>query len=224
MPLDRRLKRLWTYDDLLEMPDDGNHYEIIAGDLIQLHVEGELRRWTCADLLAAPDDGKRWEIIDGHRIELTTPDLGHATVVSNLLSQLLPLRRAHGLKVFTAPLLVFLSEDTMMQPDIACLLPDSLARLTRDGIDGAPDLMVEVISLGMRSHDIYAKREIYRSYGINEYWIVDPVARSVDVQTLREAHYREKGFSGDDTLASPLLPCADLPLAAIFADLDGIED
>jgi hypothetical protein len=50
---------------------------------------------------------------------------------------MLPLRRAHGLKVFTAPLLVFLSEDTMMQPDIACLLPDSLARLTRDGIDGA---------------------------------------------------------------------------------------
>ncbi len=182
-------------------------------------------RWTLDDLFALPDDGKRYELVEGQLTEMPAPSMAHAIVVANLLRLLFALRSAIGLETFTAPMAVFLRSQDLLQPDIVGLLPNSRARRVKAGIDGPPDLVIEVLSPSTRDHDLLTKRALYGLAGVREYWIVDPEARTVERLSLHDdALHRASLASVGESLESPLLPGAAIPLAAIFADLDGIED
>ena len=127
--------------------------------------------------------------------------------------------------LLTAPLDVFFPGADPVQPDIVVLLPDSNASLVVRGIEGPPDLLVEVLSLSNRGRDLLTKRALYARAGVPEYWIVDPMSRTIEVLTLdRDAFHTAQVAAGQDTVVSPLLGGMAFPLATVFARLDEIED
>ena len=183
------------------------------------------RTWTYEDLLALPDDGKRYEIIGGELYEMPGPNGEHAAAVVNLIVLLAPFVQALRGALRTAPIDAFMPLGTPVQPDVLVVLPGGAARLVRRGVEGAPDLVVEVLSPSNRAYDTLLKRSLYAAAGVREYWIVDPEARTVEVLTLhQDALHRAGLYAGDDPIASPLLPDVAFSAADVFAGLDEIAE
>jgi Uma2 family endonuclease len=176
--------------------------------------------WTYHDLLLLPDDGRRYEIIEGDLYEMPAPNLEHATTIFNLVLMLAPVVQSLGGRMFFAPLDVFFQGADPVEPDIVVILPGWQGRLPLRGPEGAPDLLVEILSPSNRGHDLLTKRTLYARAGVREYWIVDPAQRTVEILTLdREAFHSSQMASGDDAAVSPLLDGAAFPLAQIFANV-----
>lgn len=137
--------------------------------------------WAYADLTALPDDQIRYEIIDGELFEMLSPTLAHARAIMALIRLLPPLLDRLGGTLLTAPLDVFFAGANPVQPDLVALLPDSRARGVRRGVEGPPDLLIEVLNPSKRAHDLVRKRQLYARGGVREYWIVDPDAASIEI-------------------------------------------
>ncbi|HEU0114860.1 MAG TPA: Uma2 family endonuclease [Thermomicrobiales bacterium] len=177
--------------------------------------------WRYEDLLALPDDGRRYEIIEGELHEMQAPSWAHATVIMNVIALLLPVVRAMGGLIRTAPLDVFFPGADPVQPDIIVVLPNSEATPSNRGLEGRPDLVVEVISPSNRGHDLLTKYALYARAGVREYWLIDPAARRLDIHALdRDALHLVQSATGDDIVVSPLLQGAEISAAAIFAGID----
>lgn len=177
--------------------------------------------WTYEDLFSLPDDGRRYEIIEGDLYEMPAANLVQATVIANLIAMLIPLVTRLGGRWFTAPLDVFFAGATPVQPDIVVILPGWSGSLPPRGPDGAPDLLIEVLSPSNRTHDLLTKRALYGRAGVREYWLVDPEARTIEILALdRDALHRVSVSSGEDTPVSPLLGSLPVTAADLFAGIE----
>jgi Uma2 family endonuclease len=178
-------------------------------------------RLTYADYRQLPEDGRRYEILEG-RLEVSpSATLVHQTVVARLMALLLPwiLERDLG-RLLTAPLDVILSNDTIVQPDLLFVSRERLKAIAGRWIHGCPDLVIEVLSQSTSSRDLGAKRQIYARFGVQEYWIVDPEARSITLLALDGSAYRELGSgTGDRCLRSSILAGFQIVPAQVFQDL-----
>jgi Uma2 family endonuclease len=178
-------------------------------------------QWRYEDLLALPDDGRRYEIIEGELYERPAPSWAHAIVIANLMLLIGPIVRAIGGHIATAPLDIFFPGANPAQPDLIVVLPDSEARPSPRGVEGPPDLVVEVLSPSNREHDLLTKRALYAQAGVREYRLVDPDARRIDILALgRDAFHLVQSAAGDDVAISSLLGDAEIRVAAIFAGID----
>lgn len=169
---------------------------MVAGAVVESGAGG--RAFTRDDLDRMPDDGHRYELIDGALIVTPAPGLSHQTVVTNLAALLIPLCPP-DLKALVAPFDVDLAEDTRVQPDVLVA-----PRTNFDGrrLEGAPTLVVEVLSPSTRHLDPGLKRARYATAGCPSYWIVDPPEPSVIAYELAGDAYREVGrATGDEALA-----------------------
>ena len=181
--------------------------------------------WTYDDLVSLPDDGRRYEIIEGDLYEMPAPGWEHVIVVMNLIRLLDAIVEALGGRLATAPGDVFFEGADPVQPDIIVTLPGWTGKVRRRGLQGAPDLLIEVLSPSSRGHDTLTKRALYARAGVREYWIVDPMQRTVELLTPdRDAFHKTQLATGTDAVISPLLNGNAFPLASIFARLDEIED
>ncbi len=128
--------------------------------------------------------------------------------------------RAQGLgAVYDAPFDVILSEEDVVQPDIVFVAAEHRHRLRPEGLRGAPDLVVEILSPATAERDRGVKQHLYFKYGVREYWLVDPEGQTVEVLTRGEAGFVTVArLSPGRTLASPLLPGFTPDVAAFFAD------
>lgn len=178
--------------------------------------------WTYEDLLSLPDDGRRYEIIEGDLYEMPAPSWEHSTTVMNLILMLAPVIQSLGGLLRTAPLDTFFQGADPVQPDILVILPGSRAVGGGRGVQGPPDLLIEVLSPSNRGHDVLTKRSLYARAGVREYWIVDPMERAVEILVLdRDALHTVQVASGGDAVVSRLLAETTFPLPAIFS---GIAD
>jgi len=108
-----------------------------------------------------------------------------------------------------------------VQPNILVILPEGLAQVVPRGIEGPPDLVVEVLSPSNRGHDLLTKRALYARAGVREYWLVDPEARTIEILALdRDAFHLAVAASGDETAVSPLLGPLPTSAADLFAGID----
>jgi Uma2 family endonuclease len=177
--------------------------------------------WTYEDLLALPQDGKRYEIIEGDLYEMPSPSWAHSTVVANLITMLIPLVVRLGGSWRTAPLDVFFQGANPVQPDIVVMLPGSGAHPIARGVEGAPDLVIEVLSPPNCGHEVLTKRSLYARAGVREYWMVDPEARTIEILALdRDALHLVPATSGDDVPVSPLLGPLPITAADLFAGVE----
>jgi len=176
-------------------------------------------RFTYQDYLLLPED-KRYEILDGDLRMVPAPNTCHQIVSRNLETALVNHTRRTGAgEVLNAPCDVVLALESVVQPDLLFVRSERREIITRANIQGAPDLVVEILSESSRAPDTGVKRKLYSRHGVQEYWIVDPDAATVEVLVLSETGYVSTGMRGKaDRLSSPLLPDLNLPLAEIFPE------
>lgn len=176
---------------------------------------------TYEDYLYFPEDGKRHELIDGEHYVTAAPNLMHQTIALNLAGDLRSFFRPRGLgSVWAAPTDVVLSEFDVVQPDVFFVSKGRL-RLAADGakIQGAPDLVVEVLSPRTRRTDAITKRHLYEKFGVQEYWMADPELETIEVYRLVEGTFRreaELSTEQEDVLSTSLLPGLEIALTEIF--------
>lgn len=179
------------------------------------------KRLTYNDLEAIPQrrEGEWHEIIDGELIVTPAPIPFHQDVSGNIYDPLRSFVRARKLgKVYYAPVDVRLTPDNVLIPDIIFIARHRLHIVGPKTIDAAPDLVVEILSPGTRRRDLTVKRDLYARFGVQEYWIVDPESRMVQVLALVGGAFQEVPLLPGPTIQSRVLPGFALALDAVFAD------
>jgi Uma2 family endonuclease len=122
-------------------------------------------------------------------------------------------------QVLFAPVDVRFSDRDQVQPDLLFIRGERLDIYQGHTVQGAPDLVVEIVSPSDRSFDEVRKRALYEANGVPEYWIVDPKARTLRLLVLTEGRYVEAA-PRDGRLRSTVLPDLVVDPAALFAGLD----
>ena len=177
------------------------------------------RKLTYEDYVLFPEDGQRHEIIDGEHYVSPAPLLRHQQISMRLSIRLGSFVETNRLgELYAAPADVLLSEHDILQPDIIFISNERAAILTPKNIQGAPDLVIEILSPSTRRLDERLKLERYELLGVREYWIVDPAGRVVVFQVDGETFRRtvELSAEAEDVLTTPLLPGLQIPLADLF--------
>ncbi len=148
-------------------------------------------QWTYEDFLRLPDDGVRYEIIDGVLYMTNAPDPEHQYAVLQIAFALETVVRAGHLGVvYTAPIEVHLPGIAQpVQPDVLFIAQARREIIKSKFIEGAPDLIVEVLSPSTTRVDRSIKFGAYERAGVREYWIANPKPRSIEVYTLTRGEY-----------------------------------
>jgi len=121
-------------------------------------------------------------------------------------------------KVFHAPCDVVLSNTDVVQPDLL-FVSHERAHLLLGGasILGAPDLVVEILSPSTAGRDRTLKRGPYAKHGVQEYWLIDPDARTVTVLRLAGGAFEMvRLYGAGETMTSPMLAGFAVDLDEIF--------
>jgi Uma2 family endonuclease len=174
---------------------------------------------TYQDYLQLPDE-QRYEVLEGDLRMVPAPGTGHQRILWRLSRAVGDFVEPQRLgRAYFAPVDVILDEDSVVQPDLLVVLTQNLARIRPEGVFGAPDLVVEILSPSNAHRDRGIKRRLYGRYGVQEYWIIDPQERTVEVTSLRDGHMETwSSFPAGATLRSPLFPAFTLPVDSIFAE------
>ena len=183
------------------------------------------QRCSYADLLAW-DDNTRYELYDGQPVALASPSNVHQLICAELLRQLANYLVGKRCKVYPAPFDVRLFEehgdspedvDTVLQPDLTVVCDKS--KVDRHGIHGAPDLVIEILSQSSARYDRFVKFSLYQRAGVQEYWIVDPVTRTVCVYTLEDdAYHAAAVYSSDLSVPVGILDNCNIDLSTVFGE------
>jgi Uma2 family endonuclease len=175
-------------------------------------------KMTYAQYCLLPEDGKQYEVIDGELFMTPAPRPKHQKIVVRLTEELSRFVRANKLgEVFVAPTDVLLDEHTILQPDVLFIRKDRLGIVKEDAIEGAPDLVVEVLSPSTFYKDLRKKMTAYAQFGVQEYWIVDPETESIEICARRDDKLQSaRKFSSDEAVESALLPGFRLRVKEVF--------
>ena len=149
---------------------------------------------TYADYAAIPEDGRRYELREGELSVTPAPGTRHQGILRDLLGVLNDHVRRGGLGViFPAPVDCILADTTVLQPDLVFVAVARQALVTGRGIEGAPTLVVEILSPSTAGSDRTVKAGLYARHGVPWYWIVDPEARTIEALALRGSTYEPAG-------------------------------
>ena len=170
-----------------------------------------------ADYLKTSDD-ERYELLHGALVMAPAPLIDHQYALINLIIAIGAFVKKHKLgKVYSAPFDVVLSDTNVVQPDLLFVSTARQHSITPENIQGAPDLVVEILSPSTAERDRTVKSDLYAQHGVHEYWIVDPDARTITVFLLNEGEFEEVDtYSEGETLTSPMLTGFSIALDEIF--------
>lgn len=152
--------------------------------------------YTIDDIYNLPD-GQRAELIDGELYMMATPNRIHQKLVMTLSSTIFNYINGKDgdCEVYPSPFAVFLNADDnlYLEPDISVICDKD--KLTDDGCKGAPDWIIEIVSSSSRAMDYNKKLFKYRTAGVREYWIVDPMKQQITVYNFEHDTFEEYSFS-----------------------------
>jgi Uma2 family endonuclease len=183
-------------------------------------MQAATRKLDYADWVAIPYEGQRSEIIDGRLVVNPPPSLFHQRWSKRLQRQLEAFFETPGssAEVFDAPVGVVLGPHDIVEPDIV-VVADRSSQITRLAIEGAPLLVVEVLSPSSIAHDRRVKFDRYRVLGVSHYWILDGDLRRLECFRLEQGEYRlAASAEGDATLTPPDFPGLLVTLADLWKD------
>lgn len=156
--------------------------------------------YTIDDIYALPE-GQRAELIDGQIYDMAPPSPMHQELLMELSATLRDYIKKNGgpCKVYPAPFAVFLNEDdrNYVEPDISVICDSS--KVDNRGYQGAPDFIIEIVSPSSQRMDYLTKLFKYRTAGVREYWIVNPLQRTVQVYSF-EGTEDSTQYSFDDEI------------------------
>lgn len=165
------------------------------------------------------EEGYQYELINGEIVKKQAPSPAHQNASGNLYVMLHQFNREQKLggKCFAAPLDVFFTELDYYQPDIIFISQNRLRIITPDGVEGAPDLIVEILSPSTARHDRDRKMKVYRRTGVLEYWVVDPSNRSIEIYARQNDDFEMSDFAmGTGEVRSRLLEGLVVDVAEVF--------
>jgi len=177
----------------------------------------EKKRYTYEDYLKTPDD-ERYELIEGELLMTPSPIPKHQRISREIEFELMKFAKENDLgEIFDAPCDVYLDNENVVQPDILFISKERLDIIGEKNIQGAPDLVIEIISESTAYRDLVQKKKLYAKFGVKEYWIVIPREELIEVYILKDNTYMlHKTYSKDDTLESPYLRNLKVELTGIF--------
>ena len=173
------------------------------------------KQYTWNDYQQLPND-ERWEIIAGEIFDMSpSPTTRHQSIAFELSRQLGNFFKGKPCKPFVAPTDLKLSDEDVVQPDLMVVCDKS--QITESHIEGAPALVVEILSPSTQSYDRKLKMGLYACAGVKEVWLVSPLPASIEVFLLDGATYRFVGmYQIVDTFKSLSFEALKLDLEAVF--------
>jgi Uma2 family endonuclease len=159
-----------------------------------------------------------YQLVEGDLIMSPSPTSFHQTILGNLFFLVRHFLSENPLgRVFLAPLDVFLNDINIYQPDIVFVARKHLGRITDRGIEGAPDLVVEILSPSTSVYDRGSKRKVYAKSRVKEMWLIDPDKKRIQVFHLQQnAEAPAVNVGPRGKLTSRTFPGLALECAALF--------
>jgi Uma2 family endonuclease len=174
--------------------------------------------WTYADLCTFPEDRYRYEILDGELVVTPSPTTTHQKISGRIHMELmLQVEHTGAGIVFYAPVDLIFAETRTVVPDLLVVATERRGIITERGVEGAPALVVEILSPSTQVTDRERKRKLYAAEGVAEYWLVDPATHSFQVLALMETGYRLHGRFGPGERVSSTVFALDLEVDPVFA-------
>ncbi|QAA35266.1 Uma2 family endonuclease [Clostridium manihotivorum] len=177
------------------------------------------KRYTYKEFLEITKDVDRAEFIDGEIIMQATPTAQHQSIVLNIASEFRNFFLGKGCRPYIAPFDIILDDENeeikRVQPDISVICGHNLTN--ENQFNGVPRLIVEVVSPSNASDDYIKKLNLYMRFGVNEYWIVSPKNRTIQIFNLENDVYGEpKIYFENDLVKSSIFEGLSLEIKKVF--------
>jgi len=181
------------------------------------------KKMTYTDLLEMDlpaDDLGIYELLNGEIMKRSSPNTPHQRVSMKLVLRLSKYIEENQLgELFHAPYDVYFDEyNAGIQPDLLFVSHErSFVIKENNGVVGAPDLVIEILSKGTTIRDRGIKKDIYEQFAVREYWIVDPQHRSIEVYLMENNRYRLFSFAEEEgAVKSSVLDGLELEMTGVF--------
>jgi len=176
------------------------------------------KKYTVADYMLL-EEGAPFQLINNDLIMSPSPSLLHQLILGEFydaIKTFLKENKNKGLLVLP-PMDIHLDEDNVYQPDLIFISAERINEIIKDHIEGAPDIVVEILSPSNAYYDLRQKKDIYEKYGVKEYIIIDPVQENADVYVLKDGSYQlPQKVQKNETLHSILLKGFSVELFKLF--------
>lgn len=179
----------------------------------------EKKKQTYTDYVRITPEGWGYELFDGNIRDMApAPYTSHQHILYNLVLILGEYVKKHDAGiVMIAPTDVYFDEHNCVQPDILFISKERLHIITEKNIQGAPDLVIEIVSPHHRQHDTVEKKKLYERFGVKEYWIVFPDEQLIETYLLKAGEYiLQATFTNEQTLQSATLGSLYIATPKIF--------
>jgi Uma2 family endonuclease len=180
---------------------------------------------TYDDYATLPDDGSRYELVDGV-LEMMSPSASakHQIISAQIQKRLVQSCEDEYLIIY-APMDVILSPVEVRQPDLIMIHRGRLHIITKRGIEGPPDLVVEILSPSSIKRDKVGKLKSYAQHEIPEYWIVDPSNWLLEQYVLQEKSYElNEVYTEDDQVCSNHITCVSFSMNQIMKEIPDLPE
>ena len=176
--------------------------------------------FTYDEYKTLPETGPQYQLVEGDLIVTPAPNTRHQRISRNLEFLLHQYAKNTGVgEVFYAPFDVILSDTNVFQPDILFIRTKNRDRITKQGLRGVPDLVIEILSPATAEMDRGIKRKLYARYGVEELWLIDPQEDTIEIYNLLiDAQRPDKCFKDEEAIHSGILPGFKAPLSEIFPE------
>lgn len=176
------------------------------------------KKYTVEDYMML-EEGAPFQLINYDLVMAPSPIPEHQIISVRLAQSILNFLdevNNEGL-LLCAPMDVKFDEGNIFQPDVLYISAERKKDLIKERIEGAPDLVIEILSPSNAYYDLRQKKDIYEKYGVKEYIIIDPVAKVAELYTIKDGvYYLHQKAAGDETLRSLVLPDFGISLTKIF--------
>jgi Uma2 family endonuclease len=165
---------------------------------------------TIDDLDALPDDGNRYELFEGELFVSRAPSLSHQRVLGNIYAVIRSyLEQNPTGEILLTPGVIFDQFNSAI-PDAVFSTHQRLSEIVSDErIVKAPELVIEIVSPGKENarRDREVKRQVYGKHGVKEYWVADPLNKSLEIYRLKRHNLAlVERLMDEDNLTSSVLP------------------
>ena len=182
-----------------------------------------VRRWTYDEFARLPADGNRYEVIGGELFVTPAPTPLHQEITGRLSDLLRPFVRQHRLgRALSGPIDILFAEGDYLEPDFIFVRQDRVGLFTKRGFEGAPDLVIEIVSTGTMARDRGLKRQRYAQFGVAEYWVLDPRAKRVEIYRTTDDPGRQTEIATGEFTWQPIPggPTLTLNVPELLSDFD----